>query len=174
MVGADGRLSWIIDAYTSSASYPYSAQASLEDQPVNYMRNSVKAVVDAYDGTVTFYVFDSNDPILAAWRGIFPGLFKDASTMPAWLRAHVRYPELLLSLQADVYGLYHMTDPEVFYNREDQWTVATETGSSQGDQSAQAMHPNFVLMTLPGESRAGSAASSSLRFCPSRPSTATT
>ncbi len=157
VVGADGRLSWIIDAYTSSDSYPYSAQASLEDQPINYMRNSVKAVVDAYDGTVTFYVFDSADPILAAWRQIFPGLFTDASTMPAWLRAHVRYPELLLTLQADVYGLYHMTDPEVFFNREDQWTVATETGSSQGNQSAQAMHPNFVLMTLPGESRAGNA-----------------
>jgi uncharacterized membrane protein (UPF0182 family) len=157
VVGADGRLSWIIDAYTSADSYPYSAQASLGDQPINYMRNSVKTVVDAYDGTVTFYVFDSADPILAAWRQIFPGLFKDASTMPAWLRAHVRYPELLLTLQADVYGLYHMTDPEVFYNREDQWTVATETGSNQGDQTAQAMHPNFVLMTLPGESRAGNA-----------------
>jgi uncharacterized membrane protein (UPF0182 family) len=151
VVGADGRLSWIIDAYTSSASYPYSAQASLEDQPINYMRNSVKAVVDAYDGTVTFYVFDSADPILAAWRQIFPGLFKDASTMPAWLRAHVRYPELLLTLQADVYGLYHMTTPEVFFNREDQWTVATETGSNQGSQTAQPMHPNFVLMTLPNQ-----------------------
>jgi hypothetical protein len=153
VVGDDGRLSWIIDAYTSSASYPYSAQASLEDQPVNYIRNSVKAVVDTYDGTVTFYVFDNADPILAAWRGVFPGLFKDASTMPAWLRAHVRYPELMLSLQAQVYGLYHMTDPEVFYNREDQWSVATQTGSSSsGEQSAQAMQPNFVLMTLPGES----------------------
>jgi hypothetical protein len=152
VVGDNGRLSWVIDAYTSSASYPYSAQASLEDQPVNYLRNSVKAVVDTYDGTVTFYVFDSEDPILAAWRGIFPGLFKDASTMPAWLRAHVRYPETLLSVQADVYGLYHMTDPEVFYNREDQWSVATETGSNQGDQTSQPMHPNFVLMTLPGES----------------------
>jgi uncharacterized membrane protein (UPF0182 family) len=112
----------------------------------------VKAVVDAYDGTVTFYVFDNQDPILAAWRGIFPDLFKDESAMPAWLRAHVRYPEMLLSLQADVYALYHMTDPEVFYNREDQWSVATQTGSSQGDQSTQEMQPNFVLMTLPGES----------------------
>jgi uncharacterized membrane protein (UPF0182 family) len=157
VVGADGRLSWIIDAYTSSDSYPYSTQSTVEDQPINYMRNSVKVVVDAYDGTVTFYVFDSADPILAAWRGIFPGLFKDASEMPAWLRAHVRYPELLLSLQADVYGLYHMTDPDVFYNREDQWSVATETGSSQGDQSAQEMHPNFVLMALPGEANSGNA-----------------
>ena len=151
VVGADGRLSWIIDAFTSSATYPYSAPTNLENQPVNYIRNSVKAVVDAYDGTVTFYVFDNNDPILAAWRGIFPGLFKDASTMPAWLRAHVRYPETLLSIQADMYGLYHMTDPEVFYNREDQWSVASQINSSQGDQSTQEMHPNFVLMTLPGE-----------------------
>jgi len=153
VVGSDGRLSWIIDAYTSSDTYPYSSQAALEDQPINYMRNSVKAVVDAYDGSVTFYVFDSADPILAAWRGIFPGLFKDSSAMPAALRAHVRYPESLLSLQAQIYGLYHMQDPEVFYNREDQWTVATENGSSQsGDQAAQTMAPNFVLMTLPGES----------------------
>jgi uncharacterized membrane protein (UPF0182 family) len=153
VVGDDGRLSWIIDAYTTSDSYPFSAQSALEDQPINYMRNSVKAVVDAYDGTVTFYVFDPDDPIISAWRSIFPALFKDASAMPAALRAHVRYPETLLSLQAQVYGLYHMMDPEVFYNREDQWTVATENGSSQnGDQSTQAMEPNFVLMTLPGES----------------------
>ena len=152
VVGDDGRLSWVIDGFTSSASYPFSTQSALGDQPVNYIRNSVKAVVDAYDGTVTFYVFDNADPIIAAWRGIFPELFKDASAMPVWLRAHVRYPELLLSLQADVYGLYHMTDPEVFYNKEDQWTVATENGAQQGgDQQAQPMPPNFVLMTLPGE-----------------------
>jgi hypothetical protein len=152
VVGADGHLSWIIDAYTSSDTYPYSAQSTLEDQPINYMRNSVKAVVDTYGGTVNFYVFDSADPILAAWRGIFPSLFKDESAMPSALRSHVRYPESLLTLQASVYGLYHMTDPEVFYNREDQWTVATENGASQsGDSNAQAMAPNFVLMTLPGE-----------------------
>jgi uncharacterized membrane protein (UPF0182 family) len=152
VVGDDGRLSWIIDAYTSSSTYPYSAANDLYGQSVNYVRNSVKAVVDTYDGTVTFYVFDSADPILAAWRGIYPGLFKDASSMPAWLRAHVRYPEALLSLQADVYGLYHMTDPEVFYNREDQWSVASENGSTQGGDQSVAMQPNFVLMTLPGES----------------------
>ncbi len=153
VVGADGRLSWMIDGYTSSDTYPYSTQSALGDQPINYVRNSVKAVIDAYDGSVTFYVFDSADPILAAWRSIFPTLFKDESAMPAWLRAHVRYPESLLSLQADVYGLYHMTDPEVFYNREDLWTVATETGASPGgDQASQPMPPNFVLMTLPGES----------------------
>jgi uncharacterized protein len=163
VVGNDGRLSWIIDAYTSSDTYPYSTQSAIEDQPINYMRNSVKAVVDAYNGSVTFYVFDSEDPIIAAWRSIFPTLFKDASAMPAALRAHVRYPEALLSLQAQVYGLYHMMDPEVFYNREDQWTVATENGSSQsGDQAAQTMAPNFVLMTLPGE--AGPGNSGTLEF----------
>ena len=152
VVGEDGRLKWIVDAFTSSDMYPYSAHSALADQSVNYIRNSVKAVVDAYDGTVTFYVFDSADPILAAWRGIFPGMFRDAAEMPAWLRAHVRYPEPLLSLQAQVYGLYHMTDPEVFYNREDLWTVATETGTGQsGEQASQAMEPNFVLMKLPGE-----------------------
>ncbi len=152
VVGDDGRLSWVMDAFTSSDSYPYSTHHSVDNQPVNYMRNSVKVVVDAYDGTTTFYVFDSEDPILAAYRGIFPSLFKDASAMPAWLRKHVRYPELLLSLQAEVYGLYHMTNPEVFYNREDLWTVATETGMAEGgEQTTQPMAPNFVMMRLPGE-----------------------
>jgi uncharacterized membrane protein (UPF0182 family) len=152
VVGDDGRLSWVMDAYTSSDTYPYSTHNTLDNQSINYMRNSVKAVVDAYDGTTTFYVFDSEDPILAAYRGIFPSLFKDAATMPAWLHKHVRYPELLLSVQAQVYGLYHMTNPEVFYNREDLWTVATETGMAEGGaQTTQAMQPNFVLMNLPGE-----------------------
>jgi len=152
VLGDDGRLSWVMDAYTSSDSYPYSAHRVLVDQSINYMRNSVKVVVDAYDGTTTFYVFDSEDPILAAYRGIFPSLFKDASAMPAWLHKHVRYPELLLSVQAEVYGLYHMKNPEVFYNREDLWTVATETGLSEtGEQTMQAIRPNFVLMNLPGE-----------------------
>jgi uncharacterized membrane protein (UPF0182 family) len=152
VVGDDGRLCWIMDAYTSSDTYPYSTHNTLGDEPINYMRNSVKAVVDAYDGTTTFYVFDSEDPILAAYRGIFPSLFKDAAAMPAWLRKHVRYPELLLIKQGEVYGLYHMTNPEVFYNREDLWTVATETGMGEGGaQTSQAMQPNFVLMNLPGE-----------------------
>jgi len=153
VVGDDGRLSWILDAFTQSDSYPYSTHYSVDGQPINYMRNSVKVVVDAYDGTTTFYVFDSQDPILAAWRAIFPGLFKDAAAMPAGLRKHVRYPELLLKLQAEVYGLYHMTNPEVFYNKVDQWTVAKEVGAGGGGaQQTQTMQPNFVLMKLPGES----------------------
>ena len=151
VVGDDGRISWIIDAFTTSDSFPYSTHYALGNNTVNYMRNSVKVVVDAYNGAVTLYVFDPQDPVLAAWRGIFPSLFRDASTMPVDLRRHVRYPETLFKLQSEVYGLYHMTNPEVFFNREDLWTVATETGSgADGQQSAQAMQPNFVLMKLPG------------------------
>jgi hypothetical protein len=152
VVGEDGRLSWVMDAFTTSNEYPYSTHSAIDNQPINYMRNSVKAVIDAYDGTTTFYVFDSADPIIAAYRGIFPSLFKDRAAMPAWLNAHIRYPELMLSVQAQVYGLYHMTNPEVFYNREDLWTVASETRSSGGEQSTASMDPNFVLMKLPGES----------------------
>jgi hypothetical protein len=153
VLGDDGRLSWIMDAFTTSDSYPFSSHYQLDGNSINYMRNSVKAVVDAYDGTTTFYVFDPDDPIIATYRRIFPNLFKDASAMPPGLRKHVRYPELLLKLQAEVYGLYHMTDPEVFYNREDLWTVATEVGlSDTGEQTTQPMQPNFVLMRLPGES----------------------
>jgi hypothetical protein len=152
VVGDDGRLSWVMDGFTDSDSYPYSSHYRLGTDLINYMRNSVKVVIDAYDGTTTFYVFDNDDPILAAYRRIFPTLFKDGSQMPADLHQHVRYPELLLRLQAEVYGLYHMTDPEVFYNREDLWTVASEVGMSEaGEQTAQPMQPNFVLMKLPGE-----------------------
>ena len=152
VIGEDGRLSWIIDAFTTSDSYPYSSHYRLEGNSVNYMRNSVKVVVDAYDGTTTFYVFDSKDPIIAAYRNIFPSLFRDADAMPTGLRKHVRYPELLLSLQAEVYGLYHMSDPDVFYNREDLWSVASEVAMAEGGgQTTQTMQPNFVLMNLPGE-----------------------
>ena len=153
VLGEDGRLSWIMDGFTVSDSYPYSTHYQLGESSINYMRNSVKAVVDAYDGTTTFYVFDAEDPIIAAYRQIFPSLFKDASQMPTGLRKHVRYPELLLKLQAEVYGLYHMTDAEAFYNREDLWTVASEVGmGASGEQKTQVMQPNFVLMRLPGES----------------------
>ncbi|MGB7434094.1 MAG: UPF0182 family protein [Candidatus Acidiferrum sp.] len=152
VVGDDGRLSWIMDAFTTSDSYPYATHYPLGNDSINYMRNSVKVVIDAYNGTTTFYVFDPEDPILMAYRQIFPVLFKDAAAMPADLRKHVRYPELLLKLQAAVYGLYHMTEPQVFYNREDLWTVASEVGMDEtGQQRTQPMEPNFVLMRLPGE-----------------------
>ncbi|HWY67192.1 MAG TPA: UPF0182 family protein [Terriglobales bacterium] len=152
VLGDDGRLSWIMDAFTTSESYPYSSHHNLGNNPINYMRNSVKAVIDAYDGTTTFYIFDKDDPIISAYRRIFPKLFKDAAAMPPDLRKHVRYPELLLKMQAAVYGLYHMTNPEVFYNREDLWTVASEVGlNANSEQTTLPMEPNFVLMKLPGE-----------------------
>ena len=153
VLGEDGRLSWILDAFTTSDGYPYSTHYGLGENSINYMRNSVKVVVDAYDGTATFYVFDSKDPILAAYRQVFPTLFKDAAEMPPGLRKHVRYPQLLLGVQAEVYSLYHMTDPEVFYNREDLWNVASEVVmNDSGQQVTQTMQPHFVLMKLPGES----------------------
>ena len=152
VVRADGRLAWMMDAFTTSDRYPYSRGATLEGRPVNYLRNSVKVVIDAYDGSTTFYVFDTKDPIIEAYRGLFPTLFVDAASMPADLRAHARYPELLLTLQAEVYGLYHMTDPSVFYNREDLWTVATDAASAQqAAKEGAPMDPNFVVMKLPGE-----------------------
>ena len=149
VVGEDGRIYWLMDAFTTSDSYPYARRYRLRDEPFNYIRNSVKIVIDAYTGATTFYVFDTQDPIIAAYRSVFPALFVDAAAMPPDLRAHVRYPELLLQVQAVVYGLYHMTNPDVFYNREDLWTVATEVATTE--QRQVMMQPNFVLMTLPGE-----------------------
>jgi len=158
IVGDDGRLSWIIDAFTTSDNYPDSTHfaatntANSDGVPINYMRNSVKVVIDAYNGTTTFYTFDTQDPVLAAYSHIFPTLFQPAASMPADLKKHIRYPEPLFKLQSTVYGLYHMTNPEVFFNREDLWTVATENGfDSNNQQATQAMQPNYVLMKLPGE-----------------------
>lgn len=151
VVGDDGRLSWIIDAFTTSDAYPDSTHYNLGDSAVNYMRNSVKVVIDAYNGTTTFYVFDTADPVIGAYRRMYPALFTDADKMPADLRRHVRYPEALFSLQSEVYGLYHMTRPEVFFNREDLWTVATQTSNdASGQQTVQPMLPNYVLMKIPG------------------------
>jgi len=151
VLGENGRLSWILDGFTTSDAYPYSTHYRLGDNSINYIRNSVKVVVDAYDGTTTFYVFDDTDPIIDAYRRVFPELFKPASQMPADLRKHVRYPQLLLEIQAEAYCLYHMTEPEVFYNREDLWNVASEiVMGDNGEQVTQTMQPHFVLMKLPG------------------------
>ncbi len=146
-VVAGGRLYMLLDAYTTSSHFPYSERLN---SGVNYIRNSIKATVDCYDGTVDFYVFDDSDPIIRTWRRAFPGLFKPASEMPATLREHIRYPEDFLSLQADVYSTYHMTDPMVFYNKEDRWAVAREPGPS-GD--LHRMLPFYAVMKLPGEDR---------------------
>jgi uncharacterized membrane protein (UPF0182 family) len=155
VVGEDGRLRWIADGFTTADTYPYARHTLLGNARVNYIRNSVKVVVDAYDGTTTLYVFDDEDPVIGVYRAIYPALFRDASEMPEGLRSHVRYPELLLELQAAVYGLYHMDAPEVFYNREDLWTVASQVSQAgQGEQAMLPMDPNFVLMKLPGEDKA--------------------
>lgn len=146
IVVADGRLFWIQDAYTVTDRFPYS-------QPVrggfNYIRNSVKVVVDAYHGTTTFYVADESDPLVQAYRGVFPSLFQPLDAMPPSLRAHLRYPEAMFMVQADVYRTYHMEDPQVFYNREDLWALPTEIFEG----AEQPMQAYYVIMRLPEEQR---------------------
>jgi hypothetical protein len=169
-------LYWIIDAYTSSIYYPYSRHYRAGNQWANYMRNSVKVVVDAYNGTANYYVFDTQDPIIQAYRGAFPKLFRDAQEMPAGLREHVRYPELLFRTQADVYGLYHMQNVGAFFGREDPWSVAGAGNAQPGqamlppglaprqgqgpnfasqpstqDGPTAPIDPYFVVIPLPGE-----------------------
>jgi uncharacterized protein len=147
LVVADGRLMWIYDAYTISARYPYSSPAVGN---VNYIRNSVKFVIDAYHGTTTAYLADAEDPIAATYARIFPGLFKPIDEMPASLREHVRYPEDIFAIQSSMFATYHMTEPAVFYNREDQWQIpAIESGGE-----AQPMQPYYTIMRLPGEPEA--------------------
>jgi uncharacterized membrane protein (UPF0182 family) len=150
VVGSDGALYWIIDGFTSSSRYPYARHLNLGNRRVNYLRNSVKAVVDAYNGSVRFYVFDSADPLIQSYRKIFPSLFTDAGDMPGFLREHVRYAELMFRAQASVYSMYHVENEQVFYNREDIWTVAQQGRSQQGQGIADAIDPLFVLTRFPG------------------------
>ncbi len=151
VVDRSGRLFWMLDAYTVSDLHPYSEPVDLGDREINYIRNSVKITVDAYNGTVHFYVFDKTDPILAAYRRVFPQLFLPKSAMPKDLLAHIRYPELLFSTQAQIYRVYHMTDPRVFYNKEDLWDVARQVASQGQTEYTQ---PYYVMMQLPGSKRA--------------------
>ena len=152
LVNNEGRLFWIVDGFTESAYFPYSTHHDVEHNSVNYIRNSVKVVIDAYNGTATFYVFDKQDPLIAGYRRIFPGLFRDASEMPADLRAHVRYPETLLRAQGEVYNLYHTQNPRTFFQREDVWSIAQRlTLDSQGKKQSTPIDPYYVLMQLPGE-----------------------
>src|SRR5579875_991815 len=147
LVVHNGGLVWICDAYTASDHYPYSQRNG--DQ-INYVRNADKAVGDAYSGKTDFYVADPDDPIIKTWARIFPGMFKPLSAMPADLRAHIRYPEDLFLIQSDIYRTYHMTDPEVFYNREDLWEFPRENYAGETIQ----MQPYYVIMRLPSEPRA--------------------
>ena len=147
-----GRLVWLIDGYMTSSLHPYSTRIDIEGVgAVNYIRNSVKATVDAYDGTVHLYVFDPDDPLLQAYRNLFPDLFEPASAMPADLRRHVRYPETIFRIQADIYRLFHMRDPDTFYNKSDAWDTAKFTNEQGGTPSPVA--PTYVVATLPGETK---------------------
>lgn len=148
----EGRLVWVIDGYTTSNRHPYSRRIRLNQTgTLNYIRNSVKATVDAYDGTVLMYVFEPNDPIIRAFNAMFPDLFHPQSQMPADIRQHTRYPELLFATQTEIYRTFHMLDPEAFYNREDLWDIAKNVYSrpSQPEQ----LPPTFIVGTLPGETK---------------------
>jgi uncharacterized membrane protein (UPF0182 family) len=147
----DGRLVWMVDGYTTSLSHPYSATLPVAGLPdgANYMRNAVKATVDAYSGKISLYVFDPSDPIIQAYERLFPKLFLPASEMPADLRRHARYPEALFQAQAEAYRTFHMRDPQVFYNKEDIWDIAHNLfGQSAQPENVQ---PMYVVATLPGE-----------------------
>jgi uncharacterized membrane protein (UPF0182 family) len=147
-----GRLVWMVDGYTTSDAHPYSRAVEVSDMGrVNYIRNAVKATVDAYDGETHLYIFAPDDPIIAAYQNLFPDLFLPASQMPADLRAHARYPETLFNIQAEIYRTYHMLDPQSFYNKEDLWDVARrQTVQGQGSDT---VTPTYVVATLPGQDK---------------------
>lgn len=165
IVVADGRLQWIIDAYTTSDHYPYSqpvsaskdannilqkdSTRSLSDNNLNYIRNSVKIVVDAYDGSARFFAVDPDDPVLATYRKIFPTLFEPVTSAPKTIQQHFRYPQDLFKIQMQMYLNYHMSDPEVFYNREDQWQLPKQIYEDKDV----LLEPYYVIMRLPGEDK---------------------
>ncbi|HUJ45995.1 MAG TPA: UPF0182 family protein [Rhizomicrobium sp.] len=148
LVISDGRMFWIQDAYTTSSYFPSSQP--VQDLDLNYIRNSVKILIDAYNGTVEFYLMDEGDPIAATYRHIFPSLFRPFAAMPADIKKHIRYPEDLFLVQARIYQTYHMKTAEVFYNREDLWQFPRQPGSD----GIATMSPYYIIMRLPGEPRA--------------------
>ena len=151
MVTVDGKLYWIIDAYTSTSMYPYSEPYDSEKgSTTNYIRNSVKVVIDAYNGNTDYYIVDDTDPIAQTFKKIYPDLFKDFEKMPEGIRAHIRYPSTLLNIQAKVYQRYHMNDVKVFYQDEDLWQISSEIYGTE----EQSMMPNYYIMKLPGEKHA--------------------
>jgi uncharacterized protein len=147
LVLSEGKLYWIMDAYTTTRMYPYSTREG--HNRLNYIRNSVKAVVDVYNGGVHFYRMDDEDPLAAAYAEIFPDLLRPADQMPASLKAHLRYPKDMFKYQATLYRSYHMQDARTFYNQEDLWEIPNEIYSGQ----AQRMEPYYIIIKLPGESR---------------------
>lgn len=143
----NGKVYWIIDAYTTSDRYPFSEP----NNNINYIRNSVKVVVDSFNGNVTFYQMDKNDPIANSYNKIFKGIFKDASTAPKVIREHFRYPEDVFNIQCDMLQKYHVTDPAIFYNSEDLWAIAQNQKQVDGDKSTNSS--SYVVMRLPNNSK---------------------
>jgi uncharacterized membrane protein (UPF0182 family) len=146
----DGGLYWIIDAYTTSTEYPYSEPYNITAfSAPNYIRNSVKVVIDAYTGDTSYYVVDDNDPVAKTMQSIYPTLFKNLEKMPEGLRPHIRYPGTMLNIQANIFKKYHVDNYQVFYQGEDRWDIANEKlGASEKEV---AMTPNYYIMKLPGE-----------------------
>ncbi len=162
IVIADGKVYWIADAYTVSDRYPYSEPMRVNGRNINYIRNSVKVVVDAYNGSIVFYQVDSEDPILKTYAAIFPGTFRPMSEMPKGLVSHLRYPEDIFTLQTAAYSVYHMDDPQIFYNKEDQWEIPAIASEGEGLPAGQAgalsgaippMQPRHIIMKLPREKK---------------------
>jgi uncharacterized protein len=151
VIDDSGRLFWMLDAYTMTDRHPYSQTIDVGGSDVNYIRNSVKITVDAYNGTVRFYVFDEKDPLLAAYRRLLPDLFSPRSEMPADLQRHIRYPQLIFNAQAETYRTFHMRDPQVFYNKEDQWDVAKQVVTQE---ETRYTDPYYAMLPLPGEKNA--------------------
>ncbi|OPY57345.1 MAG: hypothetical protein A4E55_01741 [Pelotomaculum sp. PtaU1.Bin035] len=146
IVLSDGKLFWMWDAYTTTDRYPYSEPYNKEN---NYIRNAVKVVVDAYTGKVDFYISDPGDPLVVTYSKIFPGMFKSLDDMPGDLRRHIRYPVDLFDIQAKMYAVYHMEDPQIFYNKEDKWNLSTEISASE----EKPMEPYYTIIKLPGEDK---------------------
>lgn len=150
VIGEDGHLYWIQDAYTSSNRFPYAEPVSFfqngSPRTINYIRNSVKVVIDAYDGSLTFYIADTEDPLIKSYQAIFPELFTAMSEMPEWVRRHIRYPEGLFRIQSELYRTYHMRDVNVFYNKEDLWQIPRENFAGE----TVMVEPYYVMLKLPG------------------------
>jgi uncharacterized membrane protein (UPF0182 family) len=152
VVTNDGRLVWMVDGYTTSDAHPYSRAVDAGDMGrINYIRNAVKATVDAYDGETKLYVFAPDDPLIGAYQQLFPALFHAASEMPEDLREHARYAEILFRIQSGIYRTYHMLDPQSFYNKEDVWDIALHAGGQNGGTSP--MEPAYAMATLPGKNK---------------------
>ncbi|GAC1505510.1 MAG: UPF0182 family protein [Candidatus Dormibacteraceae bacterium] len=150
VVVVDGKVYWIVDAYTTASTYPYSQAATFQGATdINYIRNSVKVVIDGYEGTALFYVTDPKDPLIKAYRATFPSLFTSMESMPPGLRAHLRVPEDLFTIQTQIYATYHITDPKVFFAREDVWDIPTAQTSPSNAPTK--VEPYYVLFRLPSE-----------------------